>query len=511
MFRFKNSKVIYSSTLFSYYFIKENDKNKKTFTYDEIEKHKTKETKIYTTYKQFVYDITDFIDIHPGGKDYIMKCAGTSVEPYWDKYRVHYNDNVLKTILYPMKIGTIKDYDKNKYAPKSQLYINEPHRHNLYNLNYHSLHPCNAECDTKNLRNNWITPIENWYIRNHAHVPNIDKNNYKLHIDISQNKTNGFFSYSNYDLKYNYLKSLKKQDLFVTLQCGGNRRGELNIIDKTLGTPWNNGAISNGKFTGIFLRDILPKNISDNIKYVNVKGYDDVEISLPIEKILDNNGDVLLAYKMNNQELLPDHGFPLRLIVPGYVGIRNIKWVKSIKLSETPVNSAWHSSISYKCLPNYIKNKEQLKNINLDLDNYNSMYCLPVQSFICDVVEEEEYYIIKGIAYSGGGRGILRVDVSIDDGYTWDIAELKEGNEQNVLKSWAWTFWEYKVDKSEVQENLLLNDFYNDYLPLFKKNKLKIMCKATDIDNNVQNKSLEDAWNLRGLNNNSYHKYIYEY
>ena len=255
MFRIKNTPYICSSALFSYYFVKE--KPKKQYTYEELEKHNNKETKIYTSYKNNVYDITKFVDIHPGGSDFIMQCAGNSIEPFWDKYRIHYKSQVLETILSPMKIGTLKDYDENKFKTKSMYYNDEPIRTDKLNFKYHSLQPCNGESNFKDLVNNYITPTQNWYIRNHYNVPNIDVNNYNFTIDNSENKNNSIFNYFNKNIKTYTLDDLKKydtQEIICTLQCGGNRRGELNIIEKTMGTPWGCGAQCNGKFTGIFFK-----------------------------------------------------------------------------------------------------------------------------------------------------------------------------------------------------------------------------------------------------------------
>jgi sulfite oxidase len=504
--------VFYSSSaVFTYYYL--DDKTYVKYSYEEIEKHTNEKMGIWTTYKNNIYDITDFVDIHPGGKDKILLAAGNSVEPYWEKYTQHLKPEVLDTILIPMKIGEIEDYNANYNANYSNMYVDEPIRNN--SLNYHTIKPCNAEVSPDDLISTWITPNELWYIRNNNPVPNIDINNYKLNIDISENN-NSFFNFiwnNKYDLDMNtLLNKYSSHDIITTIQCGGNRRGDLNMVLKTSGTPWNIGAISTAKWTGIMVRDILPKNIDKSIKYLNIKGIDDVEISIPIEKILNPYGDVMLAYKMNDDELPRDHGYPLRLIVPGYVGIRNIKWVKSIKLSSKEVNSSWQSGLSYKALPNFIKDKNEIDKNQIDINSYYPINENPIQSAICSVKEiKDNKLIIKGFAYSGGGRGILRVDVSIDKGKSWSIAKLKEGSEQNPIKSWAWTFWELEIEKPD-SSNYLINGIYGIFnkIQLFEeKTIINIMCKATDIGYNIQPKTIDDTWNIRGLNNNSWHNYIY--
>jgi len=106
-----------SSGLYYYNFINNNNSinNNKTilpnYTSSEIEKHNSIDSGIWATYKDSVYNITDFVNNHPGGKDKIMLCAGKSMDPYWTKYKQHTNDpNIFKTILSPMKIGTFSDY-----------------------------------------------------------------------------------------------------------------------------------------------------------------------------------------------------------------------------------------------------------------------------------------------------------------------------------------------------------------------------------------------------------------
>jgi sulfite oxidase len=97
---------------------------------------------------------------------------------------------------------------------------------------------------------------------------------------------------------------------------------------------------------------------------------------------------------------------------------------------------------------------------------------------------------VQGYAYSGGGRGIVRVDVSVDGGKTWQTASLTDGAEQPLNRAWAWTFWECDVDIPETALN----------------SEIQIVCKATDASYNVQPDTVEGIWNLRGINNNAWHR-----
>ena len=461
-------------------YYKDKTQNKeKTYTYSEIRKNCNKDNGYWVTYKDSVYNITNFINSHPGGKDKILLAAGKGVEPYWNIYRQHLNNKPqIDSILKEIKIGTIKDYDPNKYSNFVDPYIYDPVRDS--ELIFHSIAPCNAEVPLKHIRNNWITPNNLWYIRNHNPVPVIDANKYELSIiDLKKESLK---------LNLNKIKTMPAKKITTTIQCGGNRRNQLNSVKKTMGTPWRFGAISTAEWTGVELRKLLidNKDIEDGkIKHVLFEGFDGVKASIPIEKVMNPYGDVILAYEMNGEELPKDHGFPLRVIVPGYVGIRNIKWLKSITLSENEASGTWQQGISYKGFPHYIETVDDKL-----IDKIAPIQEMPVQSCITDVIydKEKNTFNINGFAWSGGGRGIIRVDISIDGGKTWQMAILKEGNNQPHNMAWAWTFW-----------NLELN------IPDKLKNKeIKIICKATDESYNVQPKELESVWNVRGLINNSW-------
>lgn len=132
---------------------------------------------------------------------------------------------------------------------------------------------------------------------------------------------------------------------------------------------------------------------------------------------------------------------------------------------------------------------------NIDVEAIPSLQEQPVQSAITyptkgTILQAGDIHTIKGYAYSGGGRGIIRVDVSIDGGKTWKNAKLIEGSEQPLDRAYAWTFWELDVDIPESAVN----------------SNLDIICKATDASYNVQPDSVEGIWNLRGINNNAWHR-----
>merc|ERR1719159_101011 len=145
-------------------------------------------------------------------------------------------------------------------------------------------------------------------------------------------------------------------EVVSTIQCGGNRRGEFNTVDETSGIPWGCGAMSTARFRGVFLRDVLtfsglmtPESAErDGVRHVIFEAEDGMQASIPIEKALSPYGDVLLAFEMNGEPLPPEHGYPVRVVVPGVVGVRNVKWLKHIKTSDQEATGPWQRGIAYK-------------------------------------------------------------------------------------------------------------------------------------------------------------------
>lgn len=469
---------------------------RKSFLKEELKKYNNPKDGIYISYKDKVYNVTNFVKNHPGGESKIMLGAGLAADPYWNLYPQHILNAL--PLLKDMEIGDLTDYCEEDEKNFKDLYINDPNRNG--NLKFHNVKPCNAENINKDIT--FITDNEDWYIRNHHPVPeiNVDTMDYEI-----------IFGKEKIKLK-NLIEKYKIHNIISTIQCGGNRRNELNDFKKTNGTAWTTGAISNAKWSGIKLAHILNDIPIRDEKFVNFESIDGLKISIPINKCLDPVGDVLLAFKMNGEDLLPDHGYPVRLIVPGYVGIRNIKWIKSIEISEEEVEGNWQKGIAYKGLPHYITDLN-----GIDLNEYYTTYEQPVQSCITfpydnmDIDLKNNEFTIKGYAYSGGGRNIIRVDISLDGGKTWEKAHLKEGKGQEFNKAWAWTLWEFKVDLLRNIEGIKKNLDVSSLEEGIKKdndgkNYVEIVCKAVDNSYNQQPENSEYCWNIRGINNNSWHK-----
>lgn len=456
-----------------------------TYTRKQVAEHNTKEKGIWVSYKDGVYDITNFIPNHPGGFDKIMLAAGKAIDPFWRIYQAHEKRGGAVKFLEDMHIGNLSD--PPVAAAFDDPYSKDPDRHP--GLIFHNDKPCNAELPPELMMDSWLTHNSVWFVRHHHPVPVINQKDFVLKIEgVGTNPVTLTMD----DLRSRFLK----REVCTTIQCGGNRRGEFNLIEKTSGIAWGAGAISTAKWGGVLLREVLMHCAgltlegieSRGVKHVIAYGLDDMEASIPIEKALSPFGDVLLAYEMNGEALSAEHGAPVRLIVPGVVGVRNVKWVGRISASMEEAQGTWQRGAAYKGFSPNVKSFE-----GVDLAAIPSIQDMPVQSSIMSPkpgsVHELDDIEVSGFAWSGGGHGICRVDVSLDGGKTWHTAELKEGKEQNLTRAWAWTFWEASL---EVPEEM-------------RGQEITICCKATDSSCNVQPETAESIWNLRGLNNNSWH------
>lgn len=210
--------------------------------------------------------------------------------------------------------------------------------------------------------------------------------------------------------------------------------------------------------------------------------------SIPISKAMDSRADIILAYEMNEQPIPRDHGFPIRVIVPGVVGARNVKWLAKIIVSKKESQSQWQQN-DYKVFsPNTDWD-------NVDFSKAPAIQEMPVISAICKPEQSEIIKVIngkinvKGYAWSGGGRKIIRVDVTNDQGETWYTANLDaEDNNAKVGRYWSWTLWSIDLPvKKELKE-------------------MEIWTKAVDASYNVQPENIKNIWNLRGFLCNAYHK-----
>lgn len=292
-------------------------------------------------------------------------------------------------------------------------------------------HPLNAEPKLSVLLDaGLVTPNELHYVRNHGSVPRLYWEEHTLDI------CDGQLTLNMDDLSSGRWKTVNVQ---VALACDGNRRGELNMLKKSKGFDWGAGALGCAFWRGVLVADILTSlgvevdRNSEKRMWVNFEGADQPSegkyaTSLPIEYVMDPCNDVLLAFEMNDSPLPPDHGFPVRLLVPGYVGGRSVKWLARVWLTDHENDSHYHIWDN-RVLPAFVTEKDgdfaqaafHHPSTACMEQNLNSVIVRPAQGEEIDIAEllKKDTYRVEGYAYDGGGHEVQRVELSLDDGKTW--------------------------------------------------------------------------------------------
>jgi len=204
--------------------------------------------------------------------------------------------------------------------------------------------PFNAGTPLALLRRDFITPHSLFYARNHGSIPTVDPASYRLTItgDVR----------TEISLSLDALRrDFPSETVTATLQCAGNRRAELMAVKDIPGeSPWTADAIGAAAWTGVPLHAALEAaGVGEEARHVAFTGLDTAHLeghtfnvggSIPLDKAWQS--EVLLAYAMNDDSLSARHGFPLRVVVPGYAGIRSIKWLGEIRVQAEPSDSYTH-------------------------------------------------------------------------------------------------------------------------------------------------------------------------
>lgn len=344
----------------------------------------------------------------------------------------------------------------------------------------HSTSPLNGGTPPRLLRERFITPKENFYVRTHGNIPEIDPRTFRVAVEgLVERKLS---------LTLDELRTrFPIKQVVSTLQCAGNRRTDLIAVRPIPGeTPWDAGAVGNAGWMGVSLADVLRETgIKPEAKHVGLSGLDDVEKegerfqfggSVPIEKAL--HPEVLLAFEHNGEPLQPAHGFPLRLIVPGYIAARSVKWLSRITLlAESSRN--YYQAKAYRLFPPEARRENVVWETGIELGEFavNTVICRPENG---EQVTARRV-LVQGYALAGGGRTIERVDVSTDGGETWKTADLgKDGNQ------WTWRFWEAEVE--------------------LKPGENEIIARGWDCATNTQPEEPGKIWNFKGYMSNAWHR-----
>lgn len=358
-------------------------------------------------------------------------------------------------------------------------------------------HPFNSEPPLpKLMQHGFITPVQLHYVRNHGPVPKATWKEWTVEVTGLVKRPLRF-------TMEQLVNEFPSREFPATLVCAGNRRKEQNMVKQTIGFNWGAAAISTSVWRGVRLRDVLKRCgiFSRQKGALNVcfEGAEDLPggggskygTSLRKEVAMDPSRDIILAYMQNGERLSPDHGFPVRMIIPGFIGGRMVKWLKRIIVTTQESDSYYHYRDN-KVLPSHVD--AELANAEawwykpehtINELNINSVITTPCHEEILPINSwtTQMPYTLRGYAYSGGGKKVTRVEVTLDGGETWQVCALEHPEKPTKYgKYWCWCFWSLEV---EVLDLLGAKE---------------IAVRAWDETHNTQPEKL--IWNLMGMMNN---------
>jgi sulfane dehydrogenase subunit SoxC len=272
-------------------------------------------------------------------------------------------------------------------------------------------------------RQDYVVPNELFFIRNHTRTPTIDPATWRLRVEGSGVERP-------LELSYDELRALPSVTLPRSLECAGNGRSFFETIggQRAEGTQWKLGAVGVAEWTGVPLREILERaGLKASARDVMPEGLDELKVRRPMSIDKARQDDTLVVHGMNGQPLPPDHGFPARVLIPGWVGSGNVKWVGRIEVSEEPLYSPWNTDSYVLQGPGY-EPQPPAKGPILTEQNVKSAIELPWPAELTAGSQT-----LTGRAWSPVGK-IARVECSLDNGATYQEARLRD---QNVERAWA--------------------------------------------------------------------------
>jgi DMSO/TMAO reductase YedYZ molybdopterin-dependent catalytic subunit len=283
-----------------------------------------------------------------------------------------------------------------------------------------------------------FTPNDQFYVRWHwAVIPNsVDVNGFRLTVHGHVNRS--------LSLSLDEVLALPQVELAAVNQCSGNSRGYFQ--PRVSGAQWSNGAMGNARWSGVSLKTVLDRaGVKAGAVQVRFSGLDDAVLpdapklmkSLVIDHARD--GEVMLAYAMNGEQLPLLNGFPLRLIVPGWYSTYWVKMLSDIEVLDQPDTNYWMAT-AYK-IPDTPHADVRPGQTGFKTVPINRM--VP-RSFVTNIkagntLKAGAPTLARGIAF-GGDTGVARVDFSSDGGATWQQAQLGKDEGKYSFRSWQITF-----------------------------------------------------------------------
>ena len=292
--------------------------------------------------------------------------------------------------------------------------------------------PANLEMPFGTL-DGFITPNEQFYIRSHFPVPEVDLAKWRLRVEGAVEETRSW--------SLDELKSLPATTIPATLECAGNSR--VFLVPKVKGTQWELGAVGNAEWTGVLLGDVLrTTGVKNDALEVILEGADAGPLSeapkpagkihyarsVPLGKARAN---VLLAYEMNGEALPPSHGFPLRAIVPGWYGMAAVKWLQRIIVTERPYNG-YYQTVDYAFW------ERDAAGVRLVPITEMQVKAAIARPGINELIAAGTNYEVAGAAWTSEAE-IVKVELSTDGGKSWRMASLGAEKAAN-----CWQLWDYE-------------------------------------------------------------------
>ncbi len=279
----------------------------------------------------------------------------------------------------------------------------------------------------------YLTPSELFYIRSHFPIPNLDRASYQLGIDGAVRRP--------FALSYEELRSMRSETRVATLECAGNSR--VFLVPQVQGAQWELGAVSNAEWTGVPLGALLERaELQEDVCEIVLEGADrgtpkeepvppdpiSYAWSLPRAKAIQP--EVLIAYQMNGRDLSPDHGFPVRAIVPGHYGMASVKWLTGIRAVREPFHGYWQTSdYAYWASMDGKPVRRPLGEMKLKSEI--------ARPRVYETLVPNRIYTVSGAAWAGE-TDVAEIAVSTDGGLTWAAAEFLD-----PVRRHAWRRWKF--------------------------------------------------------------------
>jgi sulfite oxidase len=311
----------------------------------------------------------------------------------------------------------------------------------------HEEEPFNAETGLAALSEGPLTATDAFYVRGHGVVPETDPEAWRLRV--------GGLVERELDLSLATLReAFREREVTATIQCAGNRRAGLVAIRDIPGeAPWGPGATGTATWTGVALADVIA--LAGPLPEAAHAGFDGADMcpeakpvqrfggSIPLDKA--RRPEVLLAWGMNGAPLEPVHGAPLRVVVPGYIGARSVKWLERIELRSRPWQG-YFQHVAYRLLPED-GTPGPGAGMPLGLVALNADVLSPADGATVPAGR----VVVRGYAFAGGERHVARVDVSLDGAASWRQAELLDD-----LGRWAWRHWRIDVELEPGEHEIVV-------------------------------------------------------